>query len=100
MAILTHILRRFPDKVELICKILTSKNEDREDDAVNFIQLLRHSNSLLRERSCYFLQFLGRASNKILESIWSDVIKDTLEALIYDSMENVRNVSIKCIMVV
>lgn len=37
--------------------------------------------------------FLVKYDKKTFEVVWNEKIKETLEALVYDSMENVRNVS-------
>lgn len=88
LAILTHVLRKFPENANLIEKILINQS----NQSLNFLELLRHSNSLLRERSCYFLQFVGKViNNSVLEMFWNVSIKETLEALMYDSIEVVRN---------
>ncbi|KAF5283723.1 hypothetical protein FQA39_LY17220 [Lamprigera yunnana] len=94
LAILTHILRTLPERANLVTRIIfNSKNmaENEEIEELNFIGLLKHSDSLLRERTCYFLRFLGTACSASLKSEWSDCTKDTLEALVYDSIEDVRN---------
>lgn len=62
------------------------------EEEINVVELLRHENAVLRERTCYLLLHLVRQSNKTLESIWDEKVKETLEALVYDSVETVRNV--------
>lgn len=94
LAILTHVLRIAPESSDLVTKIIfNSKNvsEDDEIEELNFIHFLKHSNNLLRERTCHFLQYLGKVSSETLENEWSDCMRDTLEALVYDSIEDVRN---------
>ncbi|KAF5307943.1 hypothetical protein FQR65_LT06510 [Abscondita terminalis] len=94
LAILTHVLRMTPESSDLVTKIICnwkSKQDDDEEGELNFIQLLKSSNSLLRERTCYFLQYLGKTCSNTLEIEWKGCIKDTLEALVYDSIEDVRN---------
>lgn len=86
LAILTHILRTLPDRVDIIIKILNSENKE-----FDFIHLLKSSNPLLRERTCYFVQFLGKKCTDVLKTEWKESVRDILEALIYDSVEDVRN---------
>lgn len=92
LAILTHILRVFPENLDLVDRIILS--DVREGKCVNFVELLRHNNPLMQERTCFFLLFLGKQLpvNK-MEVLWNETIRETLEALMYDSIESVRNVS-------
>ncbi|KAJ3644362.1 hypothetical protein Zmor_027027 [Zophobas morio] len=96
LAIFTHILRVFPENVELIEKIIL--NETVEDSAVNFVELLRYNHPVMQERACLFLQYLGKylTTNKI-ETLWNEIVRETLEALMYDSNENVRNAADKTV---
>lgn len=90
LAILTHILRKLPENFGIIVQILSSKHTNEE--VLSFVNLLRNANATLRERTCYFLLFLSRKSVETFECIWDEDIKCTLEALVYDSIESVRNV--------
>lgn len=91
LAILTHILRKYPENSSLIEKILINNTNHCSTGSVHFVDLLRHSNPTLRERTCYFLQFIGKSiSNCNVNYFWNDNIKETLEALMYDSIEIVR----------
>ncbi|XP_044264417.1 serine/threonine-protein kinase fused [Tribolium madens] len=87
LAILTHVLRVFPENFELIDRIVLN-----EGKTVNFVELLRHNNPLMQERTCFFLLFLGKHSpaNK-MEVFWNETVRETLEALMYDSIGSVRN---------
>lgn len=88
-AILTHILRKFPENTDIIEKIIFGESHI---NSLNFVDLLRHSNPVLRERTCYFLQFVGKEINDCkVQQLWDNNIKETLEALMYDSIESVRN---------
>ncbi|XP_018564380.1 serine/threonine-protein kinase fused [Anoplophora glabripennis] len=92
MAILTHLLRQCPENGEIIEKILLKESNNPDVKQINFVDLLRHSNSILRERSSYFLLFIGKClPESTMRVFWSDVLRDTLEALMYDSIETVRN---------
>ncbi|RZC42531.1 serine/threonine-protein kinase fused-like [Asbolus verrucosus] len=91
LAVLTHVLRVFPENLELIEKIVL--NENNEGKSVNFVELLRHNDPLLKERACFFLLFLGKyLSPKKMEGLWNETVRETLEALMYDSIESVRNI--------
>ncbi|XP_022902513.2 serine/threonine-protein kinase fused [Onthophagus taurus] len=93
LAILTQVLRKTPENYELIQKIF----EPEEEESLDIVRMLRDSNGLLRERVCRFLSCLAQYDNKTLENVWNEEIKDTVEALVYDSMENVRNAAETCI---
>ncbi|KAB0794350.1 hypothetical protein PPYR_11189 [Photinus pyralis] len=86
LAILTHILRTLPDRTDVITKILNTDNSE-----FNVVHLLKSSNPLLRERTCYFVQNLGKKCSEVLKSEWTESVRDILETLIYDSIEDVRN---------
>lgn len=90
--ILTLMVWKSTTYSELVEKILTN-DVGNEENPFNFVNLLRHENALLRERVCYFMFFLGKKCPKILELLWDDNVKETLEALMFDSIEPVRNVS-------
>lgn len=91
IAILTQILRNLPVNSEIVSQIICSPIEEG-DEPVSYIDFLRHSNPLLRQRICYFLMLLGKNAPQTFETIWSVKIRETLEALAYDSSESVRNV--------
>lgn len=92
LAILTHILRKYPENANLIEKVLINDTNHCSVGSVHFVDLLRHSNPILRERTCYFLQFIGKVvSDSTIQTFWNDNVKETLEALMYDSIEAVRN---------
>lgn len=88
IAILTQILRKLPENSEVVSQII----QNDTDEAVAYVDFLRHSNPLLRQRICCFLQLLGRNAPQTLETIWNLRMRETLEALVYDSVESVRNV--------
>ncbi|XP_018334476.1 serine/threonine-protein kinase fused [Agrilus planipennis] len=88
ISILTQVLRNAPENWEVVDKILIGKNpEDRKD----FLQLFIHSDDLIRERMCYLIHALGKYASKTFDDIWNSENKETLEALMFDSIENVRN---------
>lgn len=94
LAILTHILRVFPENYDLVDGVLFGG----EEKTVNFIDLLRHNQFLLRERACFLLLFLGKNMPKEkVPDVWNETVRETLEALMYDSIESVRNVSCCCV---
>lgn len=91
IAILTQILRKLPENCEVVSQIVQNPIEEG-DEPVSYADFLRHSNPLLRQRICFFLHLLGRNAPETLEAIWSLRLRETLEALVYDSVESVRNV--------
>ncbi|KAL3269712.1 hypothetical protein HHI36_008772 [Cryptolaemus montrouzieri] len=96
VAILTHILRKTPENSELVEKILMNDVEN-EENPLSFVNLLRHENAMIRERICYLMLFLGVICPKILEVLWDENVKETLEALVFDSIETVRNAADRCV---
>nr|CAH7763638.1 unnamed protein product [Callosobruchus chinensis] len=89
LAILTQISRKVPENADVIEKVVTSSISDRN---INFVELLRSSDALVRERTCYFLLNFGRhASENTMAELWDETLKETLEALMYDSIEDVRS---------
>lgn len=48
---------------------------------------------------CMLLRMAGRFSCYALQNVWTTDMKETLEALAYDSNESVRNVSFICVLV-
>lgn len=98
LAILTHILRSFPENAEIVENVLFfPKDVGVLDESLSshFVQMLKHSDPLLRERMCYFLRFLARTSKQTLQKFWDNKFRETVETLMYDSLANVRNVSKK-----
>ncbi|KAI4461070.1 protein kinase related [Holotrichia oblita] len=96
IAILTQVLRKTPENYELVNRVILCASLTT-DEYLNFINLLRSSNSLLRERTCRFIMSLMKYDKKTFEVIWNEKMKETLEALVYDSMENVRNAAELCL---
>lgn len=87
-------MKQLPENGEVIEKILLLESDHPDINPVDLVDLLRHSDSLLRERSCYFLLWISKTQKiEVMKILWSFKVKDTLEALMYDSMEAVRNVS-------
>lgn len=96
MAILTHLLRKLPENQEIIEKILLNESNHADVKPICFVDFLRHSDSLLRERTCYFLLFLSKnVQESTIKTFWNEKIRETLEALMFDSIDTVRNVSKK-----
>ncbi|CAH1101326.1 unnamed protein product [Psylliodes chrysocephalus] len=92
LAILTRLMKQLPENGEVIEKILLLESDHPDINPVDLVDLLRHSDSLLRERSCYFLLWISKTQKiEVMKILWSFKVKDTLEALMYDSMEAVRN---------
>lgn len=107
IAILIQILCVLPENAELIEKIVfcntaasktdndySDKHSNSNDTKLDLIVLLRHSSAVLRTRMCILLRLIARFSCRTLQLNWDDRLKETLEALAYDSMEAVRNVII------
>lgn len=95
MAILTHIVRKYPENHELIEKMLLNESNNPDIRQICFVELLRHANPLLRERTCYFLLFSCKClQENTVRVFWNEGVRETLEALMFDSIESVRNVSI------
>lgn len=91
ISILTQALRKLPENHEIINQIILSPTEENEE-SVNYVDLLRHSSPVMRERMCFFLLVLAKHSINTLETMWDVKMRETLEALMYDSIESVRNV--------
>ncbi|CAG9815415.1 unnamed protein product [Phaedon cochleariae] len=93
LAIMTQILRKLPENSEVVENILVTPSSDNQEVCrINFVDLLRHSDSLLRERSCYVLLLMNKnLGENFLKMFWNSDVRDTLEALVYDSIETVRN---------
>lgn len=94
--ILTLMVWKSTPYMEVVENILTN-DVGNEENPFNFVNLLRHENALLRERVCYFMFFLGKKSPKVLIILWDENIKETLEALMFDSIETVRNAAERCV---
>lgn len=82
ISILTQVLRKSPENHEVVARVVMD---------LDFVSLLRNNDALLRERTCYLLLFLGKSCMKIVKGFWTISCRETLEALMYDSIENVRN---------
>ncbi|CAH1280049.1 unnamed protein product [Diabrotica balteata] len=92
LAILTRLMSRLPENSDVIERTLLAQSENQDVNRIKFIDLLRHSDALVRERTCYFLLWFGKTQHiKTIKMFWNFEVKDTLEALMYDSMEAVRN---------
>lgn len=94
---MTQILRKQPENAELVEKILFSNPVNSSltsNNHIDLVQLLRHTSPLLRARICHLLRLIAKFSCRSLQNVWNAKIQETLEALVYDSIENVRNVSI------
>ncbi|CAG9768721.1 unnamed protein product [Ceutorhynchus assimilis] len=90
ISILTQTIRRLPENTEIIEKIVL--NDGKTDSQLHLGEFLRNSNPIMRERSCIFVLLMGKYfQHSTLEKIWSLEIRDTLEALMFDSIESVRN---------
>lgn len=92
LAVLTRLMSRLPENSDVIQKTLLSESNNHKINNVNFVDLMRHSDPLLRERTCYFLIWFSRTQqSSFIKMFWNFTVKDTLEALVYDSIEPVRN---------
>lgn len=89
---MTLILKKSDENSIIIEQILNAKHGNEQ--VLCFVNVLRNSDKSLRERGCYFLVYLGKKCKESLEDIWSEDLKVTLEALMYDSIDKVRNVRI------
>lgn len=87
---MTLILKKSDDNSIIIEQILNAKHEN--EHVLCFVNILRNSDQALRERGCYFLLYLSKKCRETLEYIWTEDLKGTLEALMYDSIDKVRNV--------
>lgn len=90
LAILTHVMHKNPENYEIIDKIIQTP---QAGEGLDFVGMLRSNEALLRERMCNFMLQVAKLTPKTIELFWNPQIRDTLEALMYDSVENVRNVS-------
>uniref|UniRef100_A0A1B0CCX9 non-specific serine/threonine protein kinase n=1 Tax=Lutzomyia longipalpis TaxID=7200 RepID=A0A1B0CCX9_LUTLO len=61
------------------------------DEKVDLVKFLKHNSNLLRYRTCTLLRILGRFSCASLQTKWSSGMRETLEVLVHDSDEQVRN---------
>ncbi|KAK9879862.1 hypothetical protein WA026_008366 [Henosepilachna vigintioctopunctata] len=96
LAICILILRNAPENSKLVHEILTN-DVGNEENPLSLVNLLRHEYSLMRERTCYLILFLEERSDKTLRTLWDDDVKETLEALMFDSIETVRNAAERCV---
>lgn len=85
VGILACTIREMPENAYLVEKIVF-------DEKVDLVKFLKHNSNLLRYRTCVLLRILGRFSCASLQTKWSSAMRETLEALVYDSDEQVRNV--------
>ncbi|XP_060529855.1 serine/threonine-protein kinase fused [Cylas formicarius] len=91
ISIMTHTIRRLPENSELVEKIVCCRASSGSNSP-SFADFLRHSDPLMRERICYFLLQMGRCFQMAtIQMFWTDELRDTLEALMFDSIESVRN---------
>ncbi|XP_066151858.1 serine/threonine-protein kinase fused isoform X1 [Euwallacea fornicatus] len=91
ISILTQTIRRLPENTEIVEKIVLNEPKT-EENQLHLGEFLRNSNSVMRERSCHFVLLMGKYfQQETLEKIWTVEIRDTLEALMFDSIECVRN---------
>ncbi|XP_065173628.1 serine/threonine-protein kinase fused [Atheta coriaria] len=88
LAILTHVMHKNPENYEIIDKIIQTP---QAGEGLDFVGMLRSNEALLRERMCNFMLQVAKLTPKTIELFWNPQIRDTLEALMYDSVENVRN---------
>ncbi|GAB0095339.1 Serine/threonine-protein kinase fused [Sergentomyia squamirostris] len=84
VAILACTIREMPENAYLVEKIVF-------DEKVDLVKFLKHSNNLFRYRTCILLRILGRFSCASLQTKWSELMRDTLEALTNDSDQQVRD---------
>ena len=84
------MLRKSHENSELLDRILLTHNAE---PCVNFVDMLMSSDVLLRERTCILLTLLLRHCKNIVDIVWTETVRETLEALVFDSALNVRNVS-------
>jgi fused len=87
LALLGCALREMPENAELVENIVF-------DGRIDLAALMKNENELIRLRSCILLRLLGRYSCYSLKSVWKSSIRETIEALLYDSSADVRNVSL------
>ncbi|XP_055372563.1 serine/threonine-protein kinase fused [Condylostylus longicornis] len=83
IAILCYVLRELPENAELVERIIFS-------DKLNLIALMRNADDLIRLRLCMLFRLLVRFSLRGLQNIWSTEFKETIESLIYDPSDEVR----------
>ncbi|XP_023021946.2 STKc_STK36 domain-containing protein fused [Leptinotarsa decemlineata] len=93
LAILSQLLRKLPENCDIVEKILIfTQSKDTERNKINFVDLLRHSSHLLRERTCLFILLMSKnLPENSVKLFWDTNVRETLEALVYDSIETVRN---------
>jgi fused len=87
LALLGCALREMPENAELVENIVF-------DGRIDLAALMKNENELIRLRSCILLRLLGRYCCYSLKSVWKASIRETMEALLYDSSADVRNVSL------
>lgn len=86
LAILSYTLREMPENADLVEKIVF-------DEKMDLLVFLRHSNKLLKYRTCMLLRLLGRFSCYALQTKWTMETREAVEALLTDPDEQTRKVS-------
>lgn len=89
LAILSYTLREMPENADLVEKIVF-------DEKMDLLVFLRHSNNLLKYRTCMLLRLLGRFSCYTLQTKWSKEMGVAMENLLTDPDEQTRKVSGRC----
>lgn len=89
LAILSYTLREMPENADLVEKIVF-------DEKMDLLVFLRHSNNLLKYRTCMLLRLLGRFSCYTLQTRWTTEMGVAMEALLTDQDEQTRKVSRLC----
>lgn len=84
LALLCCSIREMPENAELVEKIIFGEN-------VNLVNLLRHSNQLIKLRMCMLFRFLGRYSCRALQTNWNSVLRDALELLACEHDDKLKN---------
>lgn len=75
-----------PENADLIEKIVF-------DEKMDLLIFLRHSNNLLKYRTCMLLRLLGRFSCYTLQTRWTQEMGVAMETLLTDPDEQTRKVS-------
>lgn len=83
-------MRKQPENADIVAKVLLVGGGASQ---LHLRELLRHSHAGMRERCCRLLLLVGRHLPDTMRQLWSEPLQDTLEALVFDSMDTVRNVS-------
>ncbi|CAH0555122.1 unnamed protein product [Brassicogethes aeneus] len=92
IAVLIQMLRKSPENQDIIEKILLNESNHQDLKPICFVELLRHNDYLLRERTCFLLLFMCRnLQENTIRLFWNEKVRETLEALMFDSIDTVRN---------